>query len=192
MKKITAALITLIFIAGVFWSGGFLFFINQTPKEPNYILSKADAIIVLTGDNYRLKEGLSLLKNGIGEKLLITGVYPGVQLKDLVAVNAMEVKDIQCCVEIDYQAETTRGNAIESAKWVSSNQYKSVRLVTSDYHMLRSLIEFKQYMPKVEFIPHPVFQSNIQPKKWWAWPKTTFFMVKEYNKFLISLVRTYL
>jgi len=67
--------------------------------------------------------------------------------------------------------------------------FRSVRLVTSSYHMPRSLLEFSRAMPGVRIVPHPVFADRVKQGQWLVWPGTANLIVGEYEKYLLALAR---
>ena len=87
---------------------------------------------------------------------------------------------------LGYTADNTAGNARETATWMAEEGYGSLRLVTSSYHMPRSLAAFRRVMPSVNIVPHPVFPAHVRHSDWWRWPGTTQLLVSEYNKYLIA------
>src|SRR3546814_12485554 len=46
-----------------------------------------------------------------------------------------------CCIALGFEAEDTRSNATEVARWVARRNYKTVRLVTTDWPMRRAEYE---------------------------------------------------
>ncbi|ALE03172.1 YdcF family protein [Bartonella ancashensis] len=124
--------------------------------EPQSPLPEADAIIVLTGGHNRITTGLHLLQKGLGSRLLISGVNTKIDPKRLIDTALIDPLLLACCVDFGHQATNTRGNAEESASWIKQYNYKTVYIVTHDYHMARSLLEFKQLIPQVSFIPYPI------------------------------------
>src|SRR3546814_1991195 len=117
---------------------------------------RTDAIIVLTGGSERLPTGLDLLSRDRADKLFVSGVYAGVEVAELLRLSRQSPQELACCIVLGYAANDTRGNAVETAAWVHAEGYKSLRLVTSNYHMARSLLEFRRLMPEIEIVPHPV------------------------------------
>jgi uncharacterized SAM-binding protein YcdF (DUF218 family) len=184
ISRIGAALILL---AGL-WGAGLFRYADAIPVNVTVPDQKTDAIVVLTGGSGRLDEGLRLLDQGLGEKLFISGVYQGVDMQSLLEAYRQNPKDLNCCVDIGHAVDTI-GNAAETAEWVQEKGYSSLRLVTSAYHMPRSVLEFKEVMPKVELVLNPVFPAHVKQQRWWAWPGTTGLIVGEYNKFLMAWMR---
>ncbi|MCC7260454.1 MAG: YdcF family protein, partial [Alphaproteobacteria bacterium] len=95
-------------------------------------------------------------------------------------------------IQLGYGADDTVGNAVEAVTMMTFHDYKSLRLVTSQYHMPRSLVEFRERMPGITIIPHPVFNDSIHPDRWWMDPHTFRLIAGEYSKFLWSTWRSIL
>src|SRR5262245_26863147 len=136
----------------VAWLLGLVLFAETIPTRPNDDKTEADAIVVLTGGSDRLKEGLLLLAQGEGKQLLNSGVHANtdipalLQTADLAADLRPSAAEIACCITVGYEAGDTTGNAQESARWMAERNLHSLRLVTADYHMPRSLLEFHAAM----------------------------------------------
>jgi len=178
---------TLILLAGI-WGAGLFQFADVIPvavKDPD---TRTDAIVVLTGGSGRLDEGLKLLEHGTAKKLFISGVYQGIDMQNLLEAYRRNPKDLNCCVSIGHAVDTI-SNATETRDWVRKNNITSVRLVTSGYHMPRSVLEFEYALPDVTLIQHPVFPPHVKQRQWWAWPGTTGLIVGEYNKYLLAWAR---
>jgi uncharacterized SAM-binding protein YcdF (DUF218 family) len=179
------------------WLIGLLAFIAVIPDQAAKIDDRpTDAIIVLTGGGDRLAEGFRLLDRGLSKRLLISGVASGVtlpQLIDRLGVQRETVpsaEELACCVTLGYAAESTVGNADEGAEWLRSNGAQSVRLVTANYHMLRSLLEFRRKMPGLTVVPNPVFPAEVRDPHWFVKPRTMILIINEYHKYLVALGRS--
>lgn len=155
------------------------------PPEP----SGGDAIVVLTGGSLRLDEGLALLSAGKGKKLFVSGVHRGVDVKQLLRLSRQSPDALDCCVILGYAADNTEGNARETAIWIKSENYRSLLLVTANYHMPRSLLEFHQTMPNLQIIPYPVVPPNVPLDDWWVKPKTAILLAGEFNKYIYAWLR---
>jgi uncharacterized SAM-binding protein YcdF (DUF218 family) len=176
--------------AAAIFAGGFAWFASHvshlaTPENPG----EADAIIVLTGGQARLDAALGLLKSGKGQRLLISGVNPRADLNDLQAVTGGDKTLFACCVDIDHAALDTIGNAEESAKWVETHAYRSVILVTNNYHMPRSLLEMGRLLQAAELRPYPVVNTRLDDGAWMTKPGALRVLFTEYTKYLASLAR---
>lgn len=177
----------LILLAGL-WAGGLFQFADTIPTAVAQPDIKTDAIVVLTGGSGRLNEGLKLLEHGLAGKLFISGVYKGVDMQSLLKAYRDSPENLNCCVAIGY-AEDTINNAIETGVWARENGIRSLRLVTSGYHMPRSVLEFRHSMPGVILVENPIFPAHVKQEDWWAWPGTAGLIVGEYNKFLMAWAR---
>lgn len=124
--------------------------------------ARADAIVVLTGGVARVDEAVKLLNEKKGARLLISGVHPSASRAVLAKTFAVDEDRFNCCVDVDHEALDTVGNAIETADWVAEHGYRSLLVVTNDYHMPRSLLELHSVLPDVELIPHAVVASQHQ------------------------------
>lgn len=142
---------------------GFLFFALTLSSKPSDANQPVDAIVVLTGGQGRVEFGFSLLNAGLGNKLFISGVHPGVNVETLVKKQKVpeHLTKRLSDTELDYSAQDTAGNAKETRKWMKSNRIQSIRLVTGSYHMCRSLIEFTRLLPGVLVLPHPVPEDHV-------------------------------
>lgn len=171
------------------WGAGFFWYVGQIPDHVLNPYQKTDAIVVLTGGSERLSEGRRLLNRHLAQKLFISGVYRGVEVDELLSAGHADPDLVACCIVLGHVAENTRGNAIETATWVYKQGYRSLRIVTANYHMPRSLLEFHNLMPDVEIVAHPVFPENVKVDTWWRWPGTAALISSEYNKYLFAAFR---
>lgn len=176
------------------WSTGLIWFTNNIQKNTLLPEQSTDAIIVLTGGAERVTTGLTLLSRGLAQRLFISGVHGGVKIKDLLSqIPLTEQKKINpLTIDLGYAAANTTQNAQETAEWVQKNHVQTLRLVTANYHMPRSLVEFSQHLPNIQIIPHPISPKNFHEERWWQWPGTFELIIREYHKFLGALGQYYL
>jgi uncharacterized SAM-binding protein YcdF (DUF218 family) len=189
----TTAIIVLILLAGL-WVAGFFVFLDKIPRDraADAAGPKANAIVVLTGGGGRLEMGLRLLSRGDAAKLFISGVDPGVDKTALLRNRQVDAATVDCCIALGYSANDTFGNAAETARWMTSEGYSSLFIVTANYHMPRSLVEFRAALPKAELLPRVVHPNNVHLEDWWRWPGTIRLLAAEYTKYLATRVRTLL
>ena len=171
----------------VSWLGGLLWF--ATPPMADTQPAATDAIVVLTGGSLRLQSGIDLLREGKGRKLFVSGVNQQVDLDDLLGVSGRAPDWALCCIVLGHEADDTFGNAQETAQWIRSQGFRSLRLVTAWYHMPRSLLEFDRAMPEIDIVAHPVFPEQVKQERWWTWRGTAVLLVNEYVKYLGALAR---
>jgi len=104
-------------------------------------------------------------------------------------VDAITQAVLDCCVTLGYDARSTEGNARESLRWLGENNFTTIRLVTANYHMNRSLLEFRRVMPQITIIANPVFPRQVQDPYWFAQPGTVILLFNEYHKYLVAAAR---
>ena len=179
--------VTIIFFLLIALCYGIFDFLREIPgKQTRISTDQSDGIVVLTGGNNRLKQGIKLLINKKAKKLFISGVYRGNDVLRLLAIQKQNPDEVLCCINIGYNATSTHGNAAETAEWVKNLGYKSIRLVTANYHMPRSLVLFRSAMPDIRIIPHPVYPSKFKYNKWWLSSRTINLVIGEYFKYIIA------
>jgi uncharacterized SAM-binding protein YcdF (DUF218 family) len=176
-------------MAVAFLIGGFLRFVTVVTSFDDRIVTKADGIVVLTGGRDRVQWGVDLLESGRARRLLISGVHPSTTSEDIRKATEARPNLFGCCVDIDHKAETTIGNAAETADWVKANGFRSVLLVTSAYHMPRALSEVAAAIPGVVLVPAPVKRSDLEIGSWYHRPMTAKLLLAEYVKYILARLR---
>lgn len=162
-----------------------------TAKPPTN--PRADAIVALTGGSARIDEALRLLADGHASRLLISGVNPSVTTGDLVGLVGTNLSaQLDCCVDLGREAIDTVSNATEAKQWANRNGFSSLIVVTSDYHMPRSMSELANAMPNIELTPYPVSNPDLRIGDWWRSPATFTLLVREYGKYLFARARQWL
>ena len=185
LRRLGAALAVL----AVLWLGGLVWFAESIPEAQGDPDETTDAIVVLTGGSQRLQAGLRLLAAGKAKKLFISGVHPGVEVASLLRSVGQAPETVPCCVVLGHAADNTLGNALETDAWMRQEHFHSIRLVTSNYHMRRALLEFSRAMPETRVVPNPVFPEAVKQERWWASRRTLELILGEYDKYLWALVR---
>jgi uncharacterized SAM-binding protein YcdF (DUF218 family) len=168
---------------------GFAVFLWLLPDRQVALARNADGIVVLTGGTSRVSDALELLAAGRGKRLLITGVNPGTTTADIAHQVPDYARFLSCCVDLDYSAINTLGNAVETRRWALDRGFHSLIIVTSAYHMPRALAEIAHQLPDAALIPYPVVSDRLRVEPWWANGATTRLVVSEYFKFLFAKVR---
>jgi uncharacterized SAM-binding protein YcdF (DUF218 family) len=171
----------------VAYFAGFAAFVTGLPASaPGAV--HADAVVTLTGGEDRLDKAVALLESGVGRRLLITGVHP-FMTKDRLRRFVHGGRRFDCCADLGFSATNTHGNAVETAAWVRAHGYKSLVIVTANYHMPRSLAEFSAAMPGIRLVPYPV-PEIIADRNWWLDPASMRALQFEYAKYLGALALT--
>ena len=184
-KRILSAVIVLV----VLWTLGLFRFAALVNRQPNDTTTVTQALIVLTGGTERVAAAVDLLKQEKAEKLLISGVNKKVDWVLLAQTINELPEQLNDKITLGHVACNTRQNALESKEWLEKNGFRTVRLVTASYHMPRSLSEFKNVMPEITIIPHPIFPQTVKHNEWWKWPGTFTLIMSEYMKSLVVGVK---
>lgn len=186
---------TRIFLSFVFifalWLAGLHWFTRDIVSPPAPAArQKADAIVVLTGGSNRLQTGFDLFEAGLGQKVFISGVYRGVEVRELLTLWKTEAAEgLQDAVTLGFDADDTIGNALETTAWLKTQGFKSFYLVTSNYHLRRALLEFSRVAPGYKITPYPVVPEGLDMQNWWRNEAHRALIIKEYMKYLATLVR---
>lgn len=160
--------------------GFFLFSVTLAGPAPSQ--AKTDAIVAITGGEGRIEQGVAMLAEGRGKRMLVAGADPAVTKRDLVRRLGGRRQLVECCVDLGSESVDTRSNAEEARRWIERRGYRSVRLITSDWHMRRAQYEFRRQLDgKVEIIPDAV---RSEPRF------VTLF--GEYNKYLLRRLAVWL
>ncbi|WP_299810966.1 YdcF family protein [Tardiphaga sp.] len=182
-------------IVGVFALGflvgavGFVGFLSQLRNGELNPSAKADGIVVLTGGSSRVADAMELLAKGYGKRLLISGVHPTNGVSDLARSLPDSEKLLTCCVDLDRSAVNTRSNAVETRRWARERGFRSLIVVTSNYHMPRAIVELSHEMPDIELIPFSVIGDKWRDEPWWFSGPTLRLLLSEYAKYLAAEVR---
>lgn len=168
---------------------GFVLFATAVTRDQPHPEQRADGIVVLTGGELRIAEGAQLLAKGWGRRLLISGVNHRTGRHDLLRITGLAEQQFDCCVDLGYEAQDTVGNASETNLWADKHKFESLIVVTSSYHMPRSLAELSIEMPRTRLISHPVIPRSLRNSAWWLHLTTTRVLVSEYVKFLPTAAR---
>jgi uncharacterized SAM-binding protein YcdF (DUF218 family) len=182
--KRSLAAVAIVFIL-IFWAG-FSLFVWRVPKAEVTLGRNADGIVVVTGGALRIADAVELLSAGRGKRLLISGVHPTTTIREIARLMPEYEPLIFCCVDLDHSAVNTVGNAVETQHWVKALGFRSLIVVTSNYHMPRTMAELAWHLPDVELIPFPVVTMHAGPVWTMASARLLF---SEYLKSIFSQIR---
>jgi len=183
------AVVSLLALALVGAAAGFLAFLSQLRESERVPGRQADGIVVLTGGSSRISDAMELLAAGYGRRLLISGVHPTNARSDISRTLPETQSLMNCCVDLDRSAVNTRSNAAETRRWVQERGFRSLVVVTSNYHMPRAILELSHAMPDVALIPFAVVGEKWREEPWWTSGSTLRLLLSEYLKYVAANVR---
>src|SRR4029077_18862097 len=184
-----AALVVLLTIAFLAGAVGFVGFISQLHGAETRPSRTADGIVVLTGGSSRVSDAMELLADGYGKRLLISGVHPTSPASDISRSATDSQLLMSAGVDLDRSAVNTRSNAAETRRWARERGFKSLIVVTSNYHMPRAILELSHAMPDIALIPFAVVGDKWRDEPWWTNGATVRLLLSEYVKYVAAEVR---
>lgn len=186
MKSLAIILLLLLL-----WTVGLVAFGDRVARStPAPDPPQADGVVALTGASaLRIEAAIRLLELGKAKRLLISGVNREVRPAELRSVSKGAGRAYDCCVDLGFAARDTQGNARETATWARNHGFKSLIVVTSDYHIPRSVLELHAAMPGIELHPYPVVTDTLNARGWWRRGGDAKRLVYEYCKYLVILMR---
>ncbi len=158
------------------WALGFLWFAVFLPEPAGEEIT--DAIVVPTGGQGRIDRGLELLRAEQAGQMLVTGVDMDVKPREFAAEYNVRRQLMDCCITLGFAAVDTRGNATETAEWIERREVKSLRLVTTDWHMRRAAFELKSEIPGNIVVLEDAVRSRPSLR----------ILFLEYNKLIASML----
>lgn len=144
--------------------------------------TQAEGIVALTGGTDRITTSIRLLEEQNTGHLLISGVNKQVPPNEILRMVPPHLTDK---ITLGYLAETTAENAIETTNWIRQKNINSILLVTSFYHMPRSIFEILKHTPHLTIIPYPVFPKSFNNSVDWIKTRYAWLLLIEYHKFII-------
>jgi len=187
--RFLAAVVAALAVVFVGAAVGFVAFLAQLRGVETEPARHADGIVVLTGGSSRVSDAMELLAGGYGKRLLISGVHPTNAASDISRSLPDNHSLLGCCVDLDRSATNTRSNAAETRRWVRDRGFKSLIVVTSNYHMPRAIAEMSHAMPDVTLIPFAVVGDKWRDEPWWISSATFRLLLSEYAKYVAVELR---
>jgi uncharacterized SAM-binding protein YcdF (DUF218 family) len=188
LRGIGWATVSVCVVVALAFTLGFLWFTSRVPSSEITLTGATDGIVVLTGDSARISEAIELLADRRGKRLLISGANRGTTAAEISRLNPDFTRWIQCCVDFD-RALNTLGNAIETRRWAERRRFRSLTVVTSDYHMPRAMAEIAHQLPNTRHVAFPVMSERLRTDHWWASGPAMRLLLTEYVKYIMARAR---
>lgn len=162
----------------IIWLAGYGMFVHKSASYTHDV-PKCDYIAVLTGGKGRISLALDSIKSAKPKGIFVSGVYEKTTLNDILA----NEQSLGVYIILGKRARNTEENAAEICEWAGSSGVRSMVLITSDYHMIRSLSEIEYTDPALEIIPVTV------PTQ----PSTRFLRkcFQEFHRMLLVYIKRY-
>ena len=161
-----------------------------------YSSKNSSNIVILTGGSNRIKEGLKIINkfdktSKFNSKILVSGTGKGFTKSSLEKKLNFDFgfNLIECCIELENVSTNTHSNANETLKWATKYNIKEFILITSNYHMPRAFLEFKNRMPNLKIFTYPITPKKHKINAWLSSSQTFSLIFSEYFKFLIANIR---
>ena len=185
-NSIQTALLGLLVVLGLALAS-FQKFVLTLPNADTTLSAPIDGLVVATGGQLRIQKGVELLAGGKADRMLISGVGKGITkelLKENLAISNRQARFFDCCVEIEFTATDTNGNAQATFEWMQKHALDDILLVSANYHLPRAELIFKQYLPENSVYFQAVNPPDLKLSAWYSNWQTTRLLLKEYLKYI--------
>ena len=185
-NSIQTALLVLLVVLGLALAS-FQKFVLTLPNDETKLPAPIDGLVVATGGQLRIQKGVELLAGGKADRMLISGVGKGITkelLKENLAISNRQARFFDCCVEIEFAATDTNGNAQATFEWMQKHALDDILLVSANYHLPRAELIFKQYLPENSVYFQAVNPPDLKLSAWHSNWQTTRLLLKEYLKYI--------
>jgi uncharacterized SAM-binding protein YcdF (DUF218 family) len=185
-NSIQTALLGLLVVLGLALAS-FQKFVLTLPNDDTKLSAPIDGLVVATGGQLRIQKGVELLAGGKADRMLISGVGKGITkelLKENLAISNRQARFFDCCVEIEFTATDTNGNAQATFEWMQKHALDDILLVSANYHLPRAELIFKQHLPENSVYFQAVNPPDLKLLAWYSNWQTTRLLLKEYLKYM--------
>src|SRR4029079_18859086 len=186
LRAIIVGSVAILFVGAAI---GFVFFLSRLSGAEAKPSRPADGIVVLTGGSSRVSDAMELLAGGYGKRLLISGVHPTNAASDISRSLPDNQSLLSCYVDLDRSPVSTRSDAAETRRWAHERGFKSLIVVTSNYHMPRAIVELSHAMPDIELVPFAVVGDKWRDEPWWTSGAAFRLLLSEYAKYVAAELR---
>lgn len=157
-------------------------------------LDKADALIVLSDDNFygdRATRAAELFREGKAPVIVASGrrLRPNAGIAELVEHDLVErgvPKDR--ILRFTHDADSTKEEAEALVKLVKTRKWRKTIVVTSNYHTRRARYIFHRVFPQdIEVRVAGARDGDFDPQRWWEKRKSTKELMQEFAGMAVAL-----
>lgn len=157
-------------------------------------LENADALIVLSGDNFyadRATRAAELFREGKAPLIVASGrrLRPNAGVAELMEHDLMErgvPKDK--ILRFTHDADSTREEAEALVKLAKTRKWRKTIVVTSNYHTRRARYIFNKVFPQdIEVRVASARDGDFDPQRWWEKRKSTKELMQEFAGMVAAL-----
>ena len=180
--KLIFVLLAFLFIALIGKLAGQFLVVNEQPQ-------KADVIAILAGDRgYRTERGAELFHAGYAPYIIVSGgpIYNNITAADLMMNHAMELGIPAEAIIKESHADSTYQNAFYTKEIMEQRGFKSVIIVSSEFHMRRVKLVFERVFKDtdIKLIYCAAKDPAFDPDHWWSSNKSIMNTFNEYVKLM--------
>jgi uncharacterized SAM-binding protein YcdF (DUF218 family) len=161
-------------------------------------LGKADALVVLSDDNFYadratraaelLREGKALLIVASGRRLRPNAGIAELMEHDLIERGVPKEKILR----LPHDADSTKEEAEALLKFAKEKKWRSMIVVTSNYHTRRARYIFRRVFPQgIGISIASARDGDFDPQRWWEKRKSTKELTREFAGMLVAVWETH-
>ena len=184
-------------LSAILWSAALAWFVHTMPAQNDVADTRVGALVVLTGGEDRVEYGLTMLADGMAPVLFISGVGAKATEEEMLSSHATanvreRIYEAGAEIILDHEAKSTVSNADQAANFIRKRGITTIRLITANYHMKRSMREFRNAIPEITILADPVFPSGFRRDEWWQHENTRRLVFSEFHKYFAVLLRDWI
>jgi uncharacterized SAM-binding protein YcdF (DUF218 family) len=188
----------IVFCAGLYLvRGPILRFVAESwiVEDP---LGKADALVVLSDDNFyadRATRAAELLREGKAPLIVACGrrLRPNAGIAELMEHDLIE-RGVpkEKIVRLPHDADSTKEEAEALQKFAKEKKWRSLIVVTSNYHTRRARYIFRRVFPQgIEISVASARDGDFDPQHWWEKRKSTKELTREFAGMVVAVWETH-
>jgi uncharacterized SAM-binding protein YcdF (DUF218 family) len=190
-------ILSVLMLSAILWSAALAWFVHTMPAQNDVADTKVGALVVLTGGEDRVEYGLTMLADGMAPVLFISGVGAKATEEEMLSSHATanvreRIYEAGAEIILDHEAKSTVSNADQAANFIRKRGITTIRLITANYHMKRSMREFRNAIPEITILADPVFPSGFRRDEWWQHENTRRLVFSEFHKYFAVLLRDWI